>query len=456
MITTFDIVLNVLRQISVDVMTVLYYCIFAKIFFKEYESMSRERIFIGIAINMLVHVLSRYFLYASFLSVALVFGSLVGICWIMWQPTNGLRFTINFLIALIIYCVYEYLLAYVFNRMCPPQMAYFTNADGSVDAHYYRPAGLIVFTVYTFGLMALFVAAFVFVRKLYRLLNQRMTLVFRLARPIAFFFVLTALCSILYRYMYRRILAGERYEDLTYLVITFLLALILLFSYVIQDFNHLRLQQKNQTLQFENVAYQRIIDSTREFRHNLANMIYGMEGVLITGDMDQIRRYYDEMEKRCALINNENMLAINRITNPAIVALLLRKIEKAQKQRIPFYLTAEKKFRTEGISDVSMCEVLGNVIDNALEAAEGSRAPRVNLTLNCGQRYDELILENTYAEDADMSFLTGDYRSTKEGHLGKGLASVHAMLKGKRHILFNQFQQGRYVVTTMCFYHDLY
>ncbi len=456
MITPAIAAINLLRNIAMDVMTTFYYYLFARIFFKEYLPMKMSRVWICVALNVLVHLPIRFVLYEhNVISVIIVFSSLIVMCWIMWQPTHYSGFFINFVIALIVYTFYEYTMAYLFQLHYPPQLAYFPDANGVPDAHYFRPDALAGFFLYAFGMMAALVGLCFGAYQLYRLARRRFAINARIIRIVLFFLVLFGLSSVVAQFMYKYIITGTYFAESWEVFTAFFLAVALLFTYVIQDLSQLRLQQKNQTLEGENVAYQRIIDSTREFRHNLANMIYGMEGVLLTGDMEQIRQYYDEMEKRCALINNENMMAINRISNPSVVALLLRKMEAAQEKRIPFYLSADPNFRVAGISDVSACEIIGNLIDNALEAAAQSNVPRVNLTLRSEPDYCELSLENTCAAGADLAFLTGNYASTKPGHAGKGLKSIRSALKNRQHILFNQFQQGRYIVSTLCFYWDI-
>ena len=61
-------------------------------------------------------------------------------------------------------------------------------------------------------------------------------------------------------------------------------------------------------------------------------MIYGLEGVILTGDVAQIEDYYSEMAKRCALINNENAVALNRLNDAALTALILRKLGDARER----------------------------------------------------------------------------------------------------------------------------
>ena len=97
-------------------------------------------------------------------------------------------------------------------------------------------------------------------------------------------------------------------------------------------------------------------------------------------------------------------------------------------------------------------EVLGNLLDNALEATRKADDPRVNLTFHSTDEYDELLLDNTYSPDADLSFLAGEPVSSKSGHQATGLVSVSKQMKAYPSICFNQYLRGRYVETSLCEY----
>lgn len=222
--------------------------------------------------------------------------------------------------------------------------------------------------------------------------------------------------------------------------------------YIWQSFQQYRLYVTNQSLLDRNTAYSRILYSTREFRHNIANLIYGFEGVILTGDIAKIKDYYDDMTRRCILINNENADALNRIQDPALTALLLRKIDIAAEWKVPFFINADAGFSLKSLPSTRLVEALGNLLDNALEAARRTDDPRVNLTFHTTGEYDELLLDNTYSPDADLGFLAGDPVSSKPDHQATGLVSVRKQMRSYPSICFNQYLRGRYVETSLCEY----
>ena len=227
---------------------------------------------------------------------------------------------------------------------------------------------------------------------------------------------------------------------------------LLLLFYGIQDIRQYKLHVRNQSLLDKNAAYQRVIDSTREFRHNMANMIYGLEGIILTHDMEKIERYYADMSRRCALINNENAVALNRLTDASLTALILRKLDVAEEKQILFYLNVDSNFSFDSLPSQRLCETMGNLMDNALEAAARSASPQVNLMLRSTPEYDEILLDNTYSKASDLSFLSGAAKSSKAGHQAVGLASVRRLLAKYPNACFNQYVQGRYIETSLCEY----
>ena len=185
----------------------------------------------------------------------------------------------------------------------------------------------------------------------------------------------------------------------------------------------------------------------------MANLPYGLEGVILTRDIAQIEAYYADMACRCARINNENATAINRLGVPALAALLLRKMDDAAEKGVPFYLSASEGFSFSALPAAALCEALGNLIDNALEAAARSSSPRVDLMLRGGEGYDEIVVSNTYADDADLRFLSETPCSSKPGHQAAGLEPVRRIAaKRFRPICFNQFVRGRYIESSLCAY----
>lgn len=233
-------------------------------------------------------------------------------------------------------------------------------------------------------------------------------------------------------------------------VVVFLL-LIIGTTYVLQDIRSYKQAEENKTLQHQQSLQTLLLQDTRVFRHNISNMLYGFQGTLLSGDLDAIKAYYDNMAASCQMINNENVISLKRLPSAAVSTLLLHKIHSANEQKIPFYTTVEENIRWFGLKDEEMVQVLGILLDNALEAARESAAPFVSFEARNIDDALSITIRNTCA-DGDMPVFTSHTASTKEGHEGLGLKSLQDILAKHSHVLFNIYTRGRYVEASLMIY----
>ena len=274
---------------------------------------------------------------------------------------------------------------------------------------------------------------------------------FRIIRPL---FMVICLLVLFLRTMQRTAALG--YAERFPAVFPEFLVIVLLFglggSYVIQDIKYIRQMQMNSKLLQQKEAQDALLQETRVFRHNIANLLYGFQGILLSRDKQAIQEYYSNLVSTCAMVNNENVVSLQRIPSLAVSALLLNKIQAANDQKIPFYLYTDEELIYRGLKDKEMCEILGVLLDNALESASGSSAPLITVEFHNAQNDMEIVVRNTFDEQAicllddDILFSTV---SSKEGHAGIGLSTVQGILKRSGTSLFNIFMRGRYVEASL-------
>lgn len=221
--------------------------------------------------------------------------------------------------------------------------------------------------------------------------------------------------------------------------------LLVAVSYLAQDIRYIDQLRRNETLERQRMISQSMLKNLRFFRHNMINMLYGLDGAILTGDTGDIRTYYREMERRCALVNNENIIALERMTIPALNAVLIRAIDQAREKELPFSLYVQEGLRpARSLSSGEMCQILGVLLDNALEAAGNSKEPFVLVEIRNVDGMQELIVKNTYSGTVDKAILRGG-NSTKRGHAGVGITSCYDILKRKRNAFLNYDVSGQYV-----------
>lgn len=446
---------NLARSLYGSVVTVLFYAWFG--YLRRRCPFKPGRVAIGVCINFSIHCIVRLFLRLQFASYMLTGAGLIAMTKLIWPSLKGSRYWFTFFFAFILAVLTEFAATLLYAVVYPhPEIQ---SALFGREITLFRPESYPALCLLTVSIMLGPLAIAQLVQNAKRKPKAiRHTWAYLMRFSLVLLLVFTVM--ILYgrdfdAQLFLSVESLEASETLKRnlplnIVYGFTVALLMFYGW--QDIQQYRLRRRNQTLIDQNAAYQRVIDSTREFRHNIANMIYGLEGVILTGDVAQIEEYYSEMAKRCALINNENAVALNRLNDAALTALILRKLGDAQERAIPFFLTVDSGFAFTGLATHTLCEVMGNLLDNAIEAAGKSESPQVELTLRSTDAYDEILLSNTYSENADLSFLTGEAISSKPGHRATGLASAKRLVKRNSNVCLNQYRQSRFIETSLCEY----
>ena len=217
-------------------------------------------------------------------------------------------------------------------------------------------------------------------------------------------------------------------------------------SYIIQDVRYLHQRRLNRLYEYQQEAYEAALGSQQRFRHNIVNMLYGLEGAINSEDTEEIRRYYEQLLEKCALANNDNVLALRRVTQPALNGLLLRVLDKARGMSLPLQLDVEEGLGPcRHINAVDLCQIVGVLADNALEAAERAEVRYVGIFLSALEDGGmELLVRNTYAGEVTMEQLRREKADAQAGH-GHGLPSCYAILRRHRHVFLNFRVTGQYV-----------
>lgn len=227
-------------------------------------------------------------------------------------------------------------------------------------------------------------------------------------------------------------------------VVLLLILLLVSVSYFVQDINYLQQLRRNETLEQQQRVNQALLKNIRVFRHNIANMLFGFGGLLLSGRTDEIQAYYDEMVQRCRLIHNENIVMLQNLTSPALTSLILHQIDAANQEAIPMDVYIQKGVHRRGLSDAQLCQVMGVLLDNAREATKESAAPYISLEMRNIDHSLEVIIRNTFGADTPTF-----QQSSKAHHEGLGLQSVRDILRTNPRANLNLRAEGQYVVAQM-------
>ena len=156
-------------------------------------------------------------------------------------------------------------------------------------------------------------------------------------------------------------------EIILYILITFFLIIVSVISTILIFRSHYekRLEDfQDSVLKKQRDEVQNIYQTMRAWRHDYHNHMQAIKALLSMGKKEELSDYLDNLEKDLDSID----IAI-RTGNVGLDAILSSKVSIARKNDIEVNCTAKVPANLK-ISDVHLCAIVGNLLDNAIEACE--------------------------------------------------------------------------------------
>lgn len=161
----------------------------------------------------------------------------------------------------------------------------------------------------------------------------------------------------------------------------------------------------------------------RGWRHDYHNHIQALKAFLDGGQEKEARNYLNEIETEL-----EKVDSFVRSGNLMVDAILNSKITQAMNKEIQVTCDAtvgEQLF----ISDMDMCIILGNVLDNAIESCEKIPKEQRFLRIYMAIVKEQLYISIQNAAPEILNFEEKNYISTKRGNHGLGMKRVAAVVE---------------------------
>lgn len=159
----------------------------------------------------------------------------------------------------------------------------------------------------------------------------------------------------------------------------------------------------------------------RGLRHDVTNHLGNIQGLLIYKEYDKLEEYLNKI-----LDDIEEVDKIIITDYPAISALLNRKYAIANKHNINCSINIEN-LKNLNIDDVDICIILGNLLDNAIEANMKVEKTNRNLSLDISTKNNYLIINSVNSTIQGKASLNST-KDNKEMH-GIGLKNVKKIVE---------------------------
>lgn len=218
---------------------------------------------------------------------------------------------------------------------------------------------------------------------------------------------------------------------------TFLTSFVLLFAVLILS-DHEELEARNRIANMRQMYYdavQREQQQVRTLRHDLRNHLTVMQGLLEQDEREKAMNYLQQMSDSPAL-SSARQLCENETANIVLNAKL------EEMNRLGLVCDASVSLPALlPFTDVDLCALLGNALDNAMEAAV--QTPDRQIILRCRTEQGMLMLrvENAVLNPPGESLTTT--KADKEHH-GFGVAGMREIARRYGGSLETRAEMGRF------------
>ncbi len=275
------------------------------------------------------------------------------------------------------------------------------------------------------------------------------------------FFSLLYLCVILivFNFLYGRASSFSTRQIIINGVLVTVLSLCI--AFVFFNMYHLLEQEQELSLQQARLSVMQdytermesLYEEMRSFRHDYKNILSTMEHYIDTGDVGALQVYFHEkIQPLEPAFSRDSFLLgkLHLIGEPALKGLLYTKLIAMLNHRLNISLEISERIERFPMDNLTLCRILGILLDNAIEAAVCSVGQTISLAIiRAGSDTLFVIGNDSLPPPVPVSRLFERGCSTKEGHAGLGLATVRELIEPLSNVFLSTEWKESYFSQTL-------
>ncbi|MCB2295237.1 DcuS/MalK family sensor histidine kinase [Clostridium algoriphilum] len=177
----------------------------------------------------------------------------------------------------------------------------------------------------------------------------------------------------------------------------------------------------------ELTGVRQIVEALRANNHEFMNKLHVILGLIHIGELDDAKKYITNITEKTQKLLSE---VTNKIKNPTIAALMLGKFSRAKELKINLIIDEATNLENNlrNISNNALVTIIGNLIENAMEAASKSikEDKYVNVRIQESTKEIKIMVQDS-GIGIEQKYLKTIFErgyTTKAGSSGIGLALV--------------------------------
>ncbi len=217
--------------------------------------------------------------------------------------------------------------------------------------------------------------------------------------------------------------------------------IFILLEYLLQ---RIMKREEDKTIIYQNKLMKQQMDeieniymTMRGWRHDYHNHLQSLKGYLSLNKVEQMKDYLNELETDLDSIDT-----LYHSGNLQLDSILNAKLAIAEKGQIRIHCDASIPPQLH-VSDLDLCVILGNLLDNAIESCRKIKDPDERfIRVYIGILKKHLYISITNATSETVKQRTDHYFTTKRGDHGHGLKRVDQVVKKYDGYLNRQNEPG--------------
>ncbi len=183
----------------------------------------------------------------------------------------------------------------------------------------------------------------------------------------------------------------------------------------------LREQQQKYDIQYAETVREQY-EEIRRIRHDIKQHLDAVSGLQLEGKIEAAQKYITDISSSL-----EHIEMFMDVGNDFVNAILNSKLSIAKSKGIEVLCSSSSE--VEGINEYDLCNLIGNMLDNAIEAARKTENAVVEVSI----RSDKYKLMITVANSISQSVLNGNSKlkttKNKTEHHGFGVKTIRSIAK---------------------------